>query len=138
MKNSILSLLLLLSFSASFALTTSHPPVDAIETTSISNVNSFCKLIQMGDYDAVRSLIQQGEDVNKKSTGLTPLMFAARHNQPEIAQLLIDNGAKLNSRSEKDGMTALEMAERYKATDTYEVIQKATKDKKNKKKNKKK
>ena len=135
MKNSIMSLLLLLSFSVSFALTPSHPPLDAIETTAISNVNSFCKLIQMGDYDAVRALIRQGEDVNEKSTGLTPLMFAARHNQPEIAQLLIDSGAKLNSRSEKDGMTALEMAERYKATDTYEVIQKATK---NKKKNKKK
>ena len=138
MKNSILSLLLLLSFSVSFALTPSHPPVDAIETTSFSNVNSFCKLIQTGDYQAVKAMIQQGEDVNKKSTGLTPLMFAARHNQPEIAQLLIDNGAKLNSRSDKEGMTALEMAERYKATDTVEVIQKATDDKKNKKKNKKK
>lgn len=138
MKNSILSLLLLLSFSVSFALTPSHPPVDAVETTSISNVNSFCKLIQMGDYQAVKAMIQQGEDVNKKSTGLTPLMFAARHNQPEIAQLLIDNGAKLNSRSDKEGMTALEMAERYKATDTVEVIQNATDDKKNKKKNKKK
>ena len=136
MKKSILSLVLLLSFSASFALTSSYPSVKESKMTSVSNVNSFCKLIQMGDYDAVRALIQQGEDVNKKSTGLTPLMFAARHNQPEIAQLLIDNGAKLNSRSEKEGMTALEMAERYKAADTYKVIEKATEDKKNKKKNK--
>ena len=92
----------------------------------------------MGDFDAVKALIQQGEDVNRKSTGLTPLMFAARHNQPEIAQLLIDNGAKLNSRSDKEGMTALEMAQRYKANDTFEVIQKANEDKKSKKKNKKK
>lgn len=138
MKKSILSLALLLSFSASYALPSSETPVEEIKLSSISNVNSFCKLIQMGDYDAVRALIQQGEDVNKKSTGLTPLMFAARHNQPEIAQLLIENGAKLNSRSEKDGMTALEMAERYKATDTYEVIQKATDAKRNKRKNKKK
>jgi ankyrin repeat protein len=138
MKKSILSLMLLLSFSVSFALTNSKPPVEESKVASTSNVNSFCKLIQMGDYDAVRALIQQGEDVNQKSTGLTPLMFAARHNQPEIAQLLIDNGAKLNSRSEKDGMTALEMAERYKAQDTYEVIETATKAKKNKKKNKKK
>ncbi len=138
MKKSILSLLLLLSFSASFALTSNQPPVEFSKTSVITNVNSFCKLIQMGDFEAVRSLIQQGEDVNKKSTGLTPLMFAARHNQPEIAQLLIDNGAKLNSRSDKEGMTALEMAERYKAVDTFEVIQKATEAKKNKKKNKKK
>ena len=131
--------MLLLSFSASFALTPSNPPLETVETKSITNVNSFCKLIQSGDYDTVKAMIQQGEDVNKKSTGLTPLMFAARHNQPEIAQLLIDNGAKLNSRSDKGGMTALEMAEKYKATDTYEVIQKAEETKKkNKKKNKKK
>lgn len=134
MKKSILSLILLMSISASFASTPSKSKSDESKMSSISNVNSFCKLIQMGDYDAVRSLIQQGEDVNKKSTGLTPLMFAARHNQPEIAQLLIDNGAKLNSRSEKEGMTALEMAERYKALDTYEVIQKATDAKRKKKK----
>ncbi len=138
MKNSILSLVLLLSFSASFALTSSYPLLEDSKVTLITNVNSFCKLIQLGDYDAVRALIQQGEDVNKKSTGLTPLMFAARHNQPEIAQLLIDNGAKLNSRSEKEGMTALEMAERYKATDTFEVIEKASESKKKMKKNKKK
>lgn len=138
MKNSILSLVLLLSFSASFALTSSYPLLEDSKVTLITNVNSFCKLIQLGDYDAVRALIQQGEDVNKKSTGLTPLMFAARHNQPEIAQLLIDNGAKLNSRSEKEGMTALEMAERYKATDTFKVIEKASESKKKMKKNKKK
>jgi len=138
MKKSILSLVLLMSFSVSFALTASNPGYEVSNVSLISNVNSFCKLIQMGDYDAVKALIQQGEDVNKKSTGLTPLMFAARHNQPEIAQLLIENGAKLYSRSEKDGMTALEMAERYKAKDTYEVIQKATDAKRNKKKNKKK
>ena len=138
MKNSILSLVLLLSFSASFALTSSNPVLEDSKVTLITNVNSFCKLIQLGDYDAVRALIQQGEDVNKKSTGLTPLMFAARHNQPEIAQLLIDNGAKLNSRSEKEGMTALEMAERYKATDTFKVIEKASESKKKMKKNKKK
>ncbi|MGA9270019.1 MAG: ankyrin repeat domain-containing protein [Lutimonas sp.] len=136
MKKSILSLVLLMSFSVSFASTSFNPPAKESKMSLISNVNSFCKLIQMGDYDAVKALIQQGEDVNEKSTGLTPLMFAARHNQPEIAQLLIDNGAKLNSRSEKEGMTALELAERYKAVDTYEVIEKATtaKKKKNKKK----
>lgn len=138
MKKSILSLVLLMSFSASFALASSNPVLEDSKVSLISNVNSFCKLIQMGDYDAVKALIQQGEDVNQKSTGLTPLMFAARHNQPEIAQLLIESGAKMNSRSEKEGMTALEMAEKYKAVDTYKVIEKASEAKKNKKKNRKK
>ena len=70
-------------------------------------VNSFCKLIQMGDYAAVKALIEAGEDVNKKSNGLTPLMFAARHNKADIANLLIKSGAKLNLKSDKLKITAL-------------------------------
>ena len=122
--------------SFAFALASNNPEVrvDNENVIAFATVNSFCKLIQLGDYDAVKTLIERGEDVNKKSTGLTPLMFAARHNQPEIAKLLIDSGAKLNSRSEREGMTALQLAERYKATEAYEVIKNATQDKKNGKK----
>ena len=135
MKKYILSLGLLLSFAVAQAATEPYVRIEDRSHVSFATVNSFCKLIQMGDYDAVKTLIERGEDVNKKSTGLTPLMFAARHNQPEIAKLLIDNGAKLNSRSEREGMTALQLAERYKADAAYEVIKKAT-DEKKKNKNK--
>lgn len=130
MKKYILSLGLLLSFAVAQASTEPYVRIEDRSHVSLATVNSFCKLIQMGDYDAVKTLIERGEDVNKKSTGLTPLMFAARHNQPEIAKLLIDNGAKLNSRSEREGMTALQLAERYKADAAYEVIKKATDEKK--------
>lgn len=135
MKKSFLSIAMLLSFAIIYAIPVAHQPVENEFVSISANVNSFCKLIQLGDYDAVKALVAQGEDVNAKSTGLTPLMFAARHNQAEIAELLIDNGAKLNSRSEKGGMTALEMAEQYKATDAYDVIKEAadTKKKKHKK-----
>jgi len=89
-------------------------------------INSFCKLIQMGDYDAVKALIKSGENVNKKSNGLTPLMFAARHNKAKIAKLLIDNGAKLKTKSDKGAkMTALDMAKRSKAVDAIKVIKEA-------------
>lgn len=135
MKKYILSLGLLLSFAVAQASTEPNVRIEDRSNVSFATVNSFCKLIQMGDYDAVKTLIERGEDVNEKSTGLTPLMFAARHNQPEIAKLLIDNGAKLNSRSEREGMTALQLAERYKADAAYEVIKKAT-DEKKKNKNK--
>ena len=135
MKKYILSLGLLLSFAVAQASTEPIVRIEDRSNVSFATVNSFCKLIQMGDYDAVKTLIERGEDVNEKSTGLTPLMFAARHNQPEIAKLLIDNGAKLNSRSEREGMTALQLAERYKADAAYEVIKKAT-DEKKKNKNK--
>ncbi|WP_165731846.1 ankyrin repeat domain-containing protein [Polaribacter sp. 20A6] len=90
-----------------------------------SKVNAFCRLIQMGNYEAVKALIESGENVNIKSTGLTPLMFAARHNRAKIAQLLIDNGAKLNIKSSVGNMTALSIGKRSKAVDAIRVIEEA-------------
>ena len=118
------SLLTVSTVSANFL----NNPVEKnnIAFTSFSqSVNSFCKLIQMGNYEAVNSLIKAGENVNKKSNGLTPLMFAARHNKAKIAQLLIENGAKLNAKCDKRKMTALDMAKRSKAIDAIKVINEA-------------
>ena len=104
--------------------------IDPVKTTTefstfSSSTNSFCKLIQMGDYEAVASLIKAGENVNKKSNGLTPLMFAARHNKAKIAKLLIKSGAKLKTKSDRGNMTALDMAKRSKAVDAIKVIKEA-------------
>lgn len=95
------------------------------EITTVYRVSAFCKLIQMGNYNAVKALIETGEDVNKKSTGLTPLMFAARHNKAKVVKLLLTNGAKLNIKSDKGNMTALDMAKRSKAVDAIKVIKAA-------------
>ncbi|SNR67832.1 ankyrin repeat domain-containing protein [Lutibacter flavus] len=100
----------------------------------IMNVNSFCKLIQMGDYETVKTLIADGVDINEKSAGLTPLMFAARHNKVKIAKLLIANGAKLNTKSDRKGFTALKWAEISNAKEAYVVIENALMEKKAKKK----
>lgn len=101
------------------------------------SVNSFCKLVQSGDIETVKILLEQGENVNRKSMGLTPLMFAARHNRAEIAELLIQHGAQLFDRSDRENMTALEFAERSNASEAYAVIEKAIEQKKQKKKKKK-
>ena len=107
MKKLVLSIALLLSvILVSANNETSKNDIQVYVSNYITNVNSFCKLIQMGDYDAVKSLIEEGVDVNQRSTGLTALMFAARHNKAEIAELLIEHGAKLNAKSDK-GFTAL-------------------------------
>ena len=74
--------------------------------------------------DAVKALVDNGADVNLKSMGLTPLMFAARHNKSKIATLLIENGAKLKAKSTK-GYTALKYAEISGAKDSFKVIKKA-------------
>ena len=90
------------------------------------DVTTFCKLIKEGNYEAVEAMINSGEDINKKSTGLTPLMFAARYNRAKIAKLLIEKGAKLKAKSNR-GLTALKWAELAKANETMKVIEKATK-----------
>jgi ankyrin repeat protein len=96
-----------------------------ILTKNYYDVSPFCKLIKMGNYEAVKALIEAGENVNKKSFGLTPLMFAARYNKAKIVQLLIANGANLSTKSDKGKITALEMAKRSKANDAYNIIKKS-------------
>ena len=124
MKKLILPIIVcLFAFGTANATTTNVP---SKEVTSYSyKVNNFCKLIQMGKYDAVKALIEAGEDVNRKSNGMTPLMFAARHNKAEIAKLLIKHGAKLKAKSDRSKLTALDLAKRSKAMDAMKVIEDA-------------
>ncbi|MFK5879229.1 MAG: ankyrin repeat domain-containing protein [Flavobacteriaceae bacterium] len=83
--------------------------------------DSFVKLIQLNDYNAVRNLILAGAEINKKSIGMTPLMYAARQNKVAIVKLLLDEGAKVESQS-KYGLTALDYAKRSHATESYYLI----------------
>ena len=125
MKKLILSTVLLASVAMVSAKDLSPVNVNPnYAATNITSVNAFCKLIQIGDYEAVKSLIEDGIDINRKSTGLTPLMFAARHNKAKIAALLIENGARLKTKTVK-GYTALKLAELSNAKDSYAVIEDA-------------
>ncbi|SDW37951.1 Ankyrin repeat-containing protein [Lutibacter oricola] len=136
MKKSILSIVLLLSVVLVSAKSNVNETLLPTKTVYSTSVNAFCKLIQMGDFETVKSLIKEGEDVNRKSNGLTPLMFAARHNKAKIAALLIENGAKLKLKSQR-GITALKYAELSNAKDSYKVISEAiSKNKKSKKRKK--
>ena len=69
-----------------------------------------------GDLETVSKLIDLGQDVNKKSNGLTPAMYAAKFNRVDILKLLLEKGAKLKIKSEK-GMTAEQYAKLSNATD---------------------
>ncbi|MBJ2176162.1 ankyrin repeat domain-containing protein [Aureibaculum sp. A20] len=117
--------------------------ISNMETNSINldivystNVNAFCKLITTGNYDAVKSMIIAGVDIDKKSVGMTPLMYAARYNNVNIVKLLIANNANLKVKSDK-GYTALKYAKISKAHDTYKIIEDATKAKKKAKRKRK-
>jgi ankyrin repeat protein len=88
------------------------------------NTTPLCAAILKGDVDAVKKFIQYGVDVNQKSNGLTPLMLAARYNNVEIVNLLIENGANIKEADEK-GFTAVKYAELSNATQAAEVLKKA-------------
>ncbi|MFP2996359.1 ankyrin repeat domain-containing protein [Spongiivirga sp. MCCC 1A20706] len=101
-----------------------------------AKVSAFCKAIVKGDVDTVKKMINLGEDVNEKSNGLSPLMYAARYNKTEIAALLIESGANIKATCPK-GYTAHKYALLSNADDAAKVIEKALKDQKKKKKRRK-
>lgn len=86
--------------------------------------DTFVKLIQLNDYAAVKNLILAGADFDKKSVGMTPLMYAARQNKVAIVELLLEEGANVDSQS-KYGLTALDYAKRSHATESYYLIKRA-------------
>ena len=80
-------------------------------------LNVLCMSIAKGDTEIVKKMIANGEDVNRKSNGLTPAMYAAKYNRTEILLLLITKGANVKTKCNK-GYTALDYA---KATNAKEA-----------------
>lgn len=82
---------------------TQFNPNNLLSTTVFAEaeINSFCKAIVKGDFDTVKKLIELGENIDQKSLGMTPVMYAARYNKVEILKLLIERGANLKIKSNK-------------------------------------
>ena len=102
-----------------------NPVIPKVTNVKNLDISSFCKAIMQGDLETVQKLIDLGEDVNRKSLGMTPAIFAARYNKAEILQLLIDNGADLKIRSDK-GFTVKKYAELSNAIDALQVLEAAS------------
>ncbi|MCX2680402.1 ankyrin repeat domain-containing protein [Galbibacter sp. EGI 63066] len=121
---------LLLTVGVTFANTSKNEK--ALETSSNvstftvpANISPFCMSIVKGDLETVKKLIELGADVNEKSNGLTPAMYAAKFNRVDILKLLIDKGADLKAKSTKQGFTAVKYAELSNATDAKAILEKA-------------
>ena len=97
---------------------------------SVKKLSPFCMAILKGDFDTVKKLVDLGADVNQKSIGMTPAMYAAKYNRVEILKFLISRGANLKLKSDV-GYTAKRYAELSNATDAMlhieEVLEKKTK-----------
>ncbi|PIB29238.1 hypothetical protein BFP77_06950 [Maribacter sp. 4U21] len=100
--------------------------VQFAQTTNVKGVeiNSFCKAVMQGDTDMVKRMLELGEDINQKSLGMTPVMFAARYNKAEVLQLLIDKGANLKIKSNQ-GFSVKKYAELSNAVDALAVLETA-------------
>ncbi|KAB7529464.1 ankyrin repeat domain-containing protein [Flagellimonas olearia] len=127
MKKTILSLAAVCMLAAT-GVSANEPFMDSnLDATMITAQPSiFCKAIMQGDVDTVRKMIQLGEDVNQKSLGMTPIHFAARYNQTEILQLLIDNGANVKKRCDR-GYSAKKYAEMANAKEALAILEDAMK-----------
>ncbi len=88
-----------------------------------AEISTFCKAIIKGDIALVKGMIEAGENVNKKSVGMTPALFAARYNRVEILELLIESGANLKIKS-KSGLTIKQVAESANAEKALALIEK--------------
>jgi|SRR5690606_6915608 len=79
---------------------------------AIKKVAPISIAIAYGDVVTVNKLIELGTDINEKSgtIGMTPLMYAARYNNVELAKTLIAKGADTKAQS-LAGFTALKYAE---------------------------
>ena len=100
-------------------------PVKELTEVKAFNVSPFCMAIVKGDFETVKKLIDMGADVNAKSNGLTPLMYAAKYNRVEILNLLIEKGVNLKAKDSKKGFTALKFAELSNAIEAKKILEKA-------------
>ncbi|WBU90012.1 ankyrin repeat domain-containing protein [Cellulophaga omnivescoria] len=108
-----------------------------VEEVKIEVVSPFCLAILKGDVETVRKLIEFGVDVNEKSNGMTPAIFAARYNKVEILEILVANGADLRIKCDK-GRTIMKHAELSNAKETIAFLGQVAKEKKLARKNKRK
>lgn len=71
------------------------------------------------------ALLQAGCDVNAAdSNGRTPLMYAARYNEPTAVRLLLEHGAEVKLQ-DKSGMTALDLAKQLGNQEVFKLLQSA-------------
>jgi len=136
MKNLFLAAVLIVGFAVNAKPIANNSTTTNLDiATVVTETDAFCTLIKQGNLEAVKGMIEAGADVNKKSVGMTPLMYAARQNRVEIVKLLIANGANVKVKSNR-GITALKYAEMSKAHDAFNLISDELKFLKSKKRSK--
>jgi ankyrin repeat protein len=74
-----------------------------------------------GQTDVVRSFIRSGADPNYVRGGWSILMQVSRAGRPDVAEILIENGAKVNFKG-KDGASALTIAAEHGNAEVTQIL----------------
>ncbi len=122
-KTLLFTLAIMLISSIGFATETST--VDYNQYTyelTKAQTSPFCMAIVKGDTETVKKLIELGSDVNEKSNGMTPLMFAARYNRVDIIKLLVEKGANIKTKNSK-GYNAMKFAKLSNAKEAIALLE---------------
>ncbi len=125
MKKSILAIMMVMSIvfvgSASETEMTANSHNYDLATFK-AKVNPFCMAIVKGDLEVVKKMIELGSDVNEKSEGMTPLMYAARYNRVDIIKVLVKKGANIKTKNSK-GYNAMKFAKISNAKEAMALLE---------------
>ena len=123
MKNSIIYLGIALMAFSSVSLASAANASENQKTliTVATTPDPLSVAISKGELETVKKYIEEGTKVNKKINGMTLLMYAARYNQVEIINYLLQQGAELNI-VDSHGYTALKYAELSNAQDAIKIL----------------
>src|ERR1041385_4251529 len=95
----VLALMLFLVSNASLEAQTSKPK---------DSTPPLIQALASGEYAKAKALIEKGANPNARDAGgLTPLMWAADQEQPEIVEMLLARGARVNDKDPGGGSALL-------------------------------
>jgi ankyrin repeat protein len=78
---------------------------------------------QRADKEIVALLLEHGASINTKDLlGLTPLMIAIKAEKLDVARLLLDKGADKAIKSDRDGLTAWDLAQKARDPQIREIL----------------
>ncbi|WP_378183066.1 ankyrin repeat domain-containing protein [Aquimarina sp. SS2-1] len=122
MKKTLLTVLMIIFImSVGFASSTIENIEKENYELTTSQKDPFIMAIIKGDFDTVVKMIEEGSDVNLRSEGKTPLMYAARYNRVDIIRVLVGKGAYIQAK-DKNGNTAMKFAELSNAKEAMALL----------------
>ena len=84
-------------------------PLNSLLPENAKFVSPLLDAAYVGDYPAVRRLVDQGSDINMNQSGFTPLILAAAGGHLDIVEYLVEKGADVNTEI-REGVNAITFA----------------------------